>query len=127
MPEEGSEPARKLKRDYEAGEIDILSPRLIVFEVANALRYHPKVRLDVSNLVVAVDSLEGMLITVEMDNGGWTRAFELSKCEEIAVYDAVYLALADQSDAMFVTTDARLRNRLSDDLKKSVLLLTDIS
>lgn len=123
VPEEDSEPARRLKRDYEAGEIDVLSPGLIVFEVANALRYHPKIRLDASDLVVAIASLKGMSITVEMDEEGWARALELSLQERISVYDAVYLALAGQSDAMFVTADKKLRDGLSDDLKKNVLSL----
>jgi predicted nucleic acid-binding protein len=124
VPEEGSEPARRLKRGYEAGEIDVLSPGLIVFEVANALRYHPKIRLDASDLVVAIASLEGMSITVEMDEEGWARAFELSLQERISVYDAVYLALAGQSDAVFVTADKRLLDGLSDDLSKNVLPLS---
>ena len=120
-------PARELKRDYESGEIDILSPRLILFEVANALRYHPTIRLDISDMVVAIGSLGGMRITEEMDEEGWTRAFEISAREKISVYDAVYLAMAGQSDAMFVTADSRLRDGLSDDLKRGVLLLSAIA
>ena len=123
VPEEDSEPARRLKRGYEAGEIDFLSPGLIVFEFANSLRYHPKIRLGASDLVVAIASLEGLSITVEMEEEGWARAFELSLQERITVYDAVYLALAGQSDAVFVTADKKLRDGLSDDLKKNVLPL----
>lgn len=124
MPEEGSERARRLKRRYEAGEIDLLSPRLMVFEVANALRYHPKIRLTVSDLVVAVLSLKDMSITVDMGEDGWNETFELTVRENTSAYDAVYLALASQSDATFVTADEKLRNGLSDEIKKNVLLLS---
>ena len=125
VPEEGSGPARRLKRGYEEGEIDALSPGLMVFEVANALRYHPEIRLDASDLALAIASLEGMSITVEMGEGCWARAFELSLRERVSVYDAVYLALAIQSDAVFVTADKKLRDGLSDGLKKNVLPLLD--
>ena len=124
MPEEGSEPARRLKRRYEAGEIDFLSPRLMVFEVANALRYHPEIKLSVSDLVVAVLSLKDMSITVDMSEEGWNKTFELSFRENVSAYDSAYLALAVQSGAVFVTADERLRNGLSDDLKKKVLPLS---
>lgn len=124
MPEEGSEWARRLKRSYEAGVIDLLSPRLMVFEVANALRYHPRIRLSVSDLVVAVLSLRDMSIAVDMREEGWYKTFELSLRESISAYDAAYLALAGQSDATFVTADERLRDGLSDELKKNVLPLS---
>ena len=61
---------------------------------------------------------------MEMDEEGWARAFELSLQERISVYDAVYLALAGRSDAVFVTADKRLLDGLSDDLSKNVLPLS---
>lgn len=124
MPEEGSERARRLKRSYEAGEIDLLSPRLMAFEVANALRYHPKIRMSVSDLVVAIISLRDMSIAVDMREEGWHETFELSLRENVSAYDAAYLALAGQSDAVFVTADEKLRDGLSEELKKNVLPLS---
>jgi len=124
IPEENSDSARRLKRDYEEEKIDILSPQLILFEVANALRYHPVVRLSDAELAAAIELLRDMAITVEMDREGWFRAFELSRVEEISVYDAVYLGLAELSDAMFVTADHKLLEGLSDDLKQHILLLS---
>ena len=124
MPEEGSERARRLKRSYEAGEIDLLSPRLMAFEVANALRYHPRIRMSVSDLVVAILSLRDMSIAVDMREEGWHETFELSLRENVSAYDAAYLALAGQSDAVFVTADEKLRGGLSEELKKNVLPLS---
>jgi predicted nucleic acid-binding protein len=124
VPEEGSERARRLKRSYEAGEIDLLSPRLMAFEVANALRYHTKIRMSVSDLVVAIISLMDMSIAVDMREEGWHETFELSLRENVSAYDAAYLALAGQSDAVFVTAGEKLRDGLSEELKKNVLPLS---
>lgn len=124
MPEEGSEPARSLKRSYEVGEVELLSPRLMAFEVANALRYHPVIRLDASDLVLAVTTLEDLSMTVDLRPEGWATAFELSTGEDISVYDAVYLALAVESEALFVTADVKLWNGLSDEPRKYVLPLS---
>jgi predicted nucleic acid-binding protein len=124
LPEEGSEPARSLKRSYEVGEVELLSPRLMAFEVANALRYHPVIRLDASDLVLAVTTLGDLSMTVDLRPEGWATAFELSTGEDISVYDAVYLALAVESEALFVTADVKLMKGLSDEPRKYVLPLS---
>lgn len=124
VPEEYSEAARRLKRDYEEGKVEILSPSLILFEVANALRYHPGVRLNVEELASAAQALTDMAIVVEMIREIWAKAFELSHSEAITTYDAVYLGLALLSDARFVTADRKLRDGLSGSLKRHVLLLS---
>jgi len=124
VPEEGSEPARSLKRSYEVGEVELLSPRLMAFEVANALRYHPVIRLDASDLVLAVTTLGDLSMTVDLRPEGWATVFELSTGEDISVYDAVYLALAVESEALFVTADVKLWNGLSDEPRKHVLPLS---
>lgn len=110
--------------DYETGKTDILSPQLIIFEVANALRYHPTFKLSVSDLATAIDSLGDMEITIEMDGESWMKTFEISSREKISIYDAVYLALAEQSDAVFVTSDEKLLDGLSENLRRRALLLS---
>jgi predicted nucleic acid-binding protein len=124
VPEDGSDSARSLKRSYEEGEADILSPPLILFEVANALRYHPVVRLSVEELVTATDALSEMGIIVEMSREIWARAFEISQTEAITTYDAAYLGLALLNDAVFVTADRKLFAGLSEDLKRHATTLS---
>jgi len=105
------------------GRIDILSSPLILFEVANALRYHPLVRLSIEELVTATEALRDMAIIVEMSKEMWTKTFEISRTEGITTYDATYLSLALSSDAMFVTADSKLLNGLSENLKQYTILL----
>ena len=126
VPEEYFGSARQLKRSYEEGKVDIISPSLILFEVANALRYHTMVELSVEELAAAIMALRNMAITVEMSREIWTETFTLSKSEAITTYDAAYLSLALLNDARFVTADRELHDRLSDSLKQYVLLLPTI-
>jgi len=124
VPEEHADSARRLKRIYEEGKADILSPPLILFEVANALRYHPIVTLTVDELVTATETLRDMAIIVEMSRQMWTKTFEISRTEGITTYDAAYLGLAVLSDAMFVTADSKLVDGLSKNLKQYVVLVS---
>jgi len=126
VPEKDFDSARHLKRSYEEGRIDIISPSLILFEVANALRYHTMVELSVEELAAAIVALRDMAITVEMNREIWTKMFTLSKSETITTYDAAYLSLAVLNDARFVTADRELYDRLSDSLKQYVLLLPTV-
>jgi predicted nucleic acid-binding protein len=97
---------------------------LILFEVANALRYHPVVKLSVEELVTATDALRDMGIIVEMSIEIWARTFEVSRTEGITTYDAAYLGLALLSDAVFVTADRKLVDGLSKNLKEHAVLLS---
>jgi len=124
VPEKDFDSARQLKRSYEEGKVDIISPSLILFEVANALRYHTMVELSVEELAAAIVALKDMAIAVEMSREIWTETFTLSKSEAITTYDAAYLGLAVSNNARFVTADRELHDRLSDGLKQYVLLLS---
>jgi predicted nucleic acid-binding protein len=126
VPEEDAESARRLRHEYEAGEADILSPHLLLFEVANALRYHPIVRFGSEELATAVGALRNMAILVDLDAECWNRTFQISHSEQISIYDAVYLALALQNDAWFVTADSKLHKGLAEDLQKHVLLISTL-
>ena len=82
------------------------------------------IRLDASDLVLAVSTLGDLSMTVDLRPEGWAMAFELSTGEDISVYDAVYLALAVESEALFVTADVKLVHSLSDEPRKHMLPLS---
>jgi len=120
--EEDRDRALKVRRDYVEGRIDLVSPALILYEVFNALRYHPG--LSPSDVARYVDSLLDMQMDLrlpsEETNGV---AAELAVKECISGYDAHYIALAKSMQARLLTSDARLRDRLSDETKNSLKLL----
>jgi predicted nucleic acid-binding protein len=103
--------ALALRAAYLAGEIDVVEPPLLAYEVANALRYKSDLSLD--QVQEAVESLFGM---------GWEwippsgavlcRAVELARAFEVTVYDAVFASLAEAEEALFLTADERLARSL---------------
>lgn len=104
-------PALALRAAYLEGEVLLSEPALLVYELANVLRF--KSDLTTEQVQEAVESLLGM---------GWDwagpsrqvlrRAVEIARGCEIKVYDAVFAALAEVENAVFVTADARLVERL---------------
>jgi len=126
IDEEDRDKALEVRRDYVEGKIDLASPALIIYEVFNALRYHP----GVSSVDVArnVDSLLDMQIDLRLPSPDTNRlAAELALKEEISGYDAHYIALAKTMQARVITSDSKLKDKLSDETKQSLKLLHDYS
>ena len=126
IDEEDRHKALEVRRDYVEGKIDLASPALIIYEVFNALRYHP----GVSSADVArnVDSLLDMQIELRLPSPDINRlAAELALKEEISGYDAQYIALAQTMQARVITSDSKLRDKLSYENKQSLKLLHDYS
>lgn len=96
-----------MREDYYEEKIDLLAPRLIRYEIGNALRFHPG--SSPREIVDAVRTIADMQIdqsdlspeTVQTASG---IAFE----EKITFYDAAYLALAQRNSTKLITDDRRL-------------------
>ena len=122
--EEDRERALKVRRDYVEGKIDLASPALVIYEVFNALRYHPG--LSPSDMARYVDSLLDMQMDLRLPSEEINRtAAKLAVKEGISGYDAHYIAVAQSMRAQLLTSDAKLRDRLSDETKKSLKLLRE--
>lgn len=124
IEEEDRDKALQVRRDYVKGKIDLASPTLIVYEVFNALRYHPGVSpVDVAR---NVDSLLDMQIDLQLPSPETNRlAAELALKEDISGYDSHYIALAQTMQTKVITADSKLSDRLSGETKKSLRLLRD--
>lgn len=86
---------------------DLHAPHLLDVEVAAAMRR--RVRLGQTDVALATEALADLadLAALRWDHEPLlTRVWELR--ENVTVYDAVYLALAEVLDAPLVTGDARL-------------------
>lgn len=122
VSEEDRDRALEVRRDYVEERIDLASPALILYEVFNALRYHPG--LSSSDVARYVDSLLDMQMDLRLPSEETNRvAAELAVKECISGYDAHYIALAQSMRAQLLTSDAKLRDRLSDETKNSLKLL----
>ena len=127
VPEKDTGKALKLRDLYVRGDVELLSPTLLYYEVSNALRYHPYYRLTETQLLRIVKTLKDMQITVEPTAETWLNAFKLSLSEEIDVYDAVYMAMALSFDGKLITSDRRLVEKLGGKLRRRVQLLETLN
>jgi len=123
IPEEGSDKAIKLRNGHIGGALTLMAPDLIVYEVANALAYHPEIvdedlREDVEALFMI--DLELVPPSTELLASIADRA----RRHTISVYDSSYLALAEVTATNMVTADRRLYDKVSEG--GQVLLLEEL-
>jgi predicted nucleic acid-binding protein len=124
VSEEDRDKALKVRRDYVEGKIDLASPALILYEVFNALRYHPG--LPPGDIARYASSLLDMQMDLRLPSGDTNKAAaELAVKEGISGYDAHYIAVAQTMRARLITSDTMLMDKLSNETKKSVKLLRE--
>lgn len=127
VEEQETDHALKLKQLFEDGEVDLEAPSLLGYEVASALRFHPKVRLTLKQFRAMREALDQMQITRDPNEREWDVAFRLSLENTVSVYDAVYIALALSDHSKMVTADASLLNKLkSPEIKQIITTLTKL-
>jgi predicted nucleic acid-binding protein len=96
---------------YLAGQITVVVPSLMAYELANVLRYKDDLSaLQVKNAVGSLFELG--LEWIPPSNDGLRRAVEIAHTYETTAYDAAFAALAEGLDAAFLTADERLARRL---------------
>jgi predicted nucleic acid-binding protein len=103
--------ALALRDAYLSGEVAIAVPVLVAYELANVMRYKPGLRTE--QVQEAVGSLFDM---------GWEwsipsselmgRAIGIARLCGTTVYDATFAALAESLDALLITADEQLVERL---------------
>ena len=107
--EEDSDKARALSHGWSAFGIQIIAPHLMLAEIANAL--HRKVAGDQLTLESATRALEKLNeVGIEYHNPPNVHAGAMRLAGQLrqgAVYDSVYLALAERLDCELWTADRR--------------------
>ena len=106
------EAALNLREAYLDGHMVIFVPDLLIYEIANVLRYKP----DLTQLQVqeALKSLYDMQIRmVEISHGVIMEAIQLAYFHAITVYDATFIAMAKYFKVPFITADEKLIQDLS--------------
>ena len=108
--EEGGDRALKLRNDHVDGTTTLIAPDLLVYEIANALRFKPG--LDSQGVAEAVDDLFDLQIDLLVPTAGVVRtAADLSKQFGITIYDSSYLSLAKLLGIEVVTADKKLHEK----------------
>lgn len=103
---------------YISNELDILAPSLLEYEVINGLIIAQKRgRIKEEMIHTAVDGFINLGIRLKNLHSFYTRTLHYCKVYNRSVYDASYLAVAEEESMPLVTADEGLYNAVKKDLK----------
>jgi predicted nucleic acid-binding protein len=109
--EEATQQADALLEDFLAGKLELLTPTLFDYEIANALRVAvTRQRLSEQDAAVTLAEFAQYAIVRYAFSGIASRTFQLSGQHQRSAYDSAYMALAQAQGAWFFTGDKRLFN-----------------
>ena len=97
------EQAFRLREDYRQRTIDLYAPALLVYELGNVLRY--KQELEESYIKDAIESIYEMRILKPATQESVKEAIRIALQYNASVYDAIYLAFAEEHHSWFITAD----------------------
>lgn len=115
-----------LKQAYLHGDLSIVAPDLVVYEIGNILALK-------SDLMEneAVQKLQDFLDTgieiVTLSQEAIKKAMSFCFRESITFYDASFAALANQLECPFITADRKLHSKIKGSELFSVLFISNIS
>ncbi len=102
--EPGADVAAQMLTAHAEGHVTLMAPEHLLIEITHALGRR-RVR---DELADAIDTLcDFDVLTIPLDRGLLQEAARISTEERIALYDALYVALAARFDAELLTADAR--------------------
>jgi len=109
LPEEGEDAAMEVLEAGAGGEATLIAPDLILPEVGNVfwLR-HRRGHISREHVLEAWESFQDAGISLTESGGLMSLALEIALGTGCAVYDALYVALAEAEDARLVTADRKL-------------------
>ncbi len=102
-----SKTALKIREEFYKGFHEIVIPDLVLYELSNALRYDNK--FNAKMIAESIDSIFEMDMVITIPSTELiSRSVELALKTGITVYDAIYIALAEQINGVFITADESL-------------------
>jgi predicted nucleic acid-binding protein len=123
VPEADSDKAIRLRNRHIEGSLTLIAPDLLVYEVANALVYHPEILVEDLK-----DDLEALfMIDVELvppSSELISSIAEKARLDAVSVYDSSYLTLAEVTATNLVTADRKLYDKVKD--KGRVFILDEL-
>jgi predicted nucleic acid-binding protein len=103
--ESGSAAAAELLEGHRAGSLALIAPALLPLEVVNALLRRGA---GLDDLQAAATSLESAdLLLAPLDAWLLQEATRVASEDSVALYDALFIALAESLDAPLITADRR--------------------
>ena len=121
LEEDDTQKALKIRDKYVRGEMDVEIPDLLIYELANVLRYKNFSEDEIRDAINSITEMDFLIIAPSSTL--IHRAAQISLNEEISIYDAVYIAMSDYFDTPVVTADKKLYDRTKSNHK--VILLSE--
>lgn len=113
MIEKDSNSALDVRDKFATGRIRLVVPTLLFYEVTNALRFSGV--FDEENLTLASRSLSKYQFEIWRPRGKLLElSTQLSLKEDVTVYDACYVALAQRSGFKVITEDKEMLSKFPD-------------
>ena len=100
------EKALKLRDDHRDKIIEVYSPELLVYEVANVLRFKESISEKI--ISQAISSIYDMDIVIPANPRIMAEAVRTARMHAITVYDSCYLSFAWEIGAHLITADKKL-------------------
>ncbi|ADC66045.1 PilT protein domain protein [Ferroglobus placidus DSM 10642] len=102
-----SKNARKLRDEYINGSVEIISPELMPYEVLNALKHKGLFNKEEIVTAARVITLYGFRL-YPLTGKLAERTAEIAVENDLTIYDASYIALAEEQKAKLYTADEKL-------------------
>jgi len=106
------EKALQLRKDFKERKIDLICPELLIYEIANVLRY--KESIEEKLIIKAIQSIYEMKILMPVNKKIMENAIRLARKYGITVYDSTYLSFAHQLGCDLITADKKLFQKIKD-------------
>ncbi len=118
LSDEGDSPAAlDLLNRYISGELEIMAPALLQYEVINGLMVARKSgRIPEEIILSAIEAFVKLELRLLGLSDHYSRILYYCKTYRRSAYDASYLALAEAEQIPFVTADERLYNAVKKEL-----------
>lgn len=109
LAEVDSHRAIRLRDRYLAGDIELVAPDIFLTEIANALASAERQnRIGVGESAIFLNDMLSITPVLHSTAPLLIRAMELAIASKHAVYDCVYVAMAEMQGCEFVTADEQL-------------------
>ncbi|HYY90353.1 MAG TPA: type II toxin-antitoxin system VapC family toxin [Candidatus Dormibacteraeota bacterium] len=96
--------ALEVRKDYAEGRTELTAPSLLMYEVGNALRFHPVA--SPALLVEALATIDDMqMVESNFSDSDVEASSRIAFEEQSTFYDATYLALAEKHNCLLLTDD----------------------
>ncbi|CAN5906822.1 hypothetical protein BH23ACT11_BH23ACT11_00540 [soil metagenome] len=109
VPEERYKESRRLQSSFEDGAVSLLAPGTVLPEVFNAFwQKHRRDELTCDEVHIGWDLISELPLTLYAPEDLIGRAVEISFATNVIIYDALFLAFAEDADTVMITDDGKL-------------------